>query len=153
MLPDQTLTAVVSDREITLNAIGRPTVLVFHGQTTAPAAMAVNSAVRAVFPDPDQVLIASVIDLRQFPAMFQAMVRPELDKAYYKAADKLPDGADASALIVLLPDWKGAAHTACGVQDSTRDAAIMVADATGHIVARAQADDLGQAAVAALQGL
>ncbi len=96
-------------------------------------------------------LIASVIDLRPFPSMFHGMVKPELEKAHHKAAGKLPAAADANALVVLLPDWKGAAHDACQVQNSTKEAAIIVADADGRILARAQGVDLGEAALAALQ--
>ena len=149
-LPAEILTTVVTAREITLNAIGRPAVLVFHGQDTTAEAIAVNNAVRAVFPDPEEVLIASVIDLRQFPSMFHGMVKPELEKAYHKTAGKLPADADAEALVVLLPDWKGAAHDACGVQGSTREAAVVVADAQGHILTRAQGADLSAVALAAL---
>ena len=152
-LPDLTLTAVVSGHEITLGSIGRPAVLVFHGQDTAGAAMAVNRAVREVAPDPEQVLVASVIDLRAFPQMFHAMVRPELEKAYHKAAGKLPADADAAGLVVLLPDWKGVAHDTCGVQGSTKQAAVLVADGTGRVVARDQSDDPAAAAVSALAAL
>jgi len=151
MLPAETLRAVVSDHEINLAAIGRPSVLIFHGQDTAAAALAVNNTVRAAYPDPQEVLIASVIDLRQFPAMFHGMVKPELEKAYHKAAGKLPADADAAAMIVLLPDWKGAAHEACGVQNSTAEAVVLVAAADGRILARVQGDDVDQAALSALQ--
>jgi hypothetical protein len=151
MLPAEKLTAVVSGIEIDLAGIGRPSVLVFHGQDTAAAAMEVNNAVRAAFPDPAEVLVASVIDLRQFPSMFHAMVKPELDKAYHKAAGKLPEGANAADLIVLLPDWKGATHDACGVTDSTKAAAVVIAAADGSILARSQSEGLGAAAVTALQ--
>ena len=150
MLPAETLTAVVTSQDITLNAIGRPAVLVFHGQNTAAEAMAVNNAVRAVLPNPEDVLIASVIDLRPFPSMFHGMVKPELEKAYHKAAAKLPPDADAAALVVLLPDWKGNAHEACGVQNTTREAVVVVADAQGRILTTAQGTDLGAAALAAL---
>lgn len=151
MLPAETLTAVVSGQEITLNAIGRPAVIVFHGQNTAGAALEVNNTVRATFPSPDEVLIASVVDLRQFPAMFQGMVKPELEKAYHKAAGQLPEGADAAAMIVLLPDWKGATHDACGVQNSTKEAAVIIANADGSIISTVQGENLGAAAVTALQ--
>ncbi len=153
MLPDLSLTAVVSDREITLNATGRPTVLIFHGQDTARAAIQVNNTVRTAFASPDQVLIASIIDLRQFPQMFHAMVRPELEKAYRKAADKLPAGADPAEFVVLLPDWQGSAHKACGVAGSTDEAVALVADTGGRIVTRVQGAELDQAVLTALQGL
>ncbi len=153
MLPAETLTAVVSAREITLNAVGQPAVFIFHGQDTATAALEINNTVRAVFPAADEVLIASIIDLRQFPSMFHGMVKPELEKAYHKAAGKLPEGADAASLIVLLPDWKGATHDACGVQNSTKEAVVIVSGAEGNILLTDQGQDLGQAAVAALQAL
>ena len=151
MLPAEKLTAVVSGLEIDLANLGRPAVLVFHGQDTAAAAMEVNNTVRASFPDAGEVLVASVIDLRQFPSMFHGMVKPELEKAYHKAAGKLPEGANAEDLIVLLPDWKGTTHDACDVQDSTKQAAVVIAGADGSILARAQGDNLGEAAVTALQ--
>lgn len=153
MLPDLSLTAVVSGRDINLGAIGRPAVLVFHGQNTAPAAVAVNNAVRAAYVDPADVLVASVIDLRQFPGMFHAMVRAELEKAYHRAAAKLSPGSSAAELVVLLPDWQGTAHTACQVEDSTRTAAVLVADGSGRIVLRNQDDEPTAGIVAALQGL
>jgi hypothetical protein len=109
--------------------------------------------VRAAFPSPQAVLVASVIDLRPFPSMFHGMVKPELEKAYHKAAGKLPAGADPTGLIVLLPDWKGAAHDACEVRDSTRAAIVLVAAADGRVVARVAGDDPGPAVVTALQGL
>lgn len=153
MLPDVTLTAVVSGTEIALDKLQRPAVLIFHGQNTADAALAVNSAVRAVFPAAEDVFVASVIDLRQFPAMFHGMVKPELEKAYHKAAATLPAGADATALIVLLPDWRGTAHDACAVADSTAKATVLVTDAMGNVVLRTNEDDLAARAVAALQEL
>ena len=151
MLPAETLTAVVSGREITLNNPGRPAVFIFHGQDTGSAAIEVNNTVREAYPTAAEVLIASVIDLRQFPAMFQGMIKPELEKAYHKAAGKLPEGADATELIVLLPDWKGATHDACAVENSTKQAAVIVADANGKIIATVQGENLGAAVVTALQ--
>ena len=152
-LPALALEAVVSGRTVDLAALGRPAVFVFHGQDTAGAAMAVHAAVRTAHPDPDAVFMASVIDLRAFPSMFHGMVKPELEKAYHKAAAGLPAGADPADWVVLLPDWKGAAHDACGVSDSTRRAAVLVADAAGRVVAHSQDPDPATAALAALADL
>lgn len=38
-------------------------VLIFHLQGTAPTAREINRAVRARYPSPDEVVVASVIDL------------------------------------------------------------------------------------------
>jgi hypothetical protein len=150
MLPALSLTAVVTGREITLDATGCPTVLVFHGRETAGAAVAVNATVRAVHPDPAAVLVASVIDLRPYPALLKGVVQAELEKGFHKAAGGVPAGADPAAWVVLLPDWQGAAHEACGVSGTGTRAAVVVADAAGRIVCRDQGADPAAAAVAAL---
>ena len=45
-LPDVTLTAAGSGREVNLRQIGVPVILVFHGQDTGDAALEVNKTVR-----------------------------------------------------------------------------------------------------------
>jgi len=151
MLPDLTLTAVVSGTAVTLNAVTRPAVLIFHGQKTAQAAIEVNRVVRAAIPSADEVFIASVIDLRQFPAMFHGMVRPEIEKKYQQAAAELPPGADPARLIVLLPDWDGAAHNACGVAPANDKATVLIAAADGRIIARLTEANPGATVLARLQ--
>jgi hypothetical protein len=152
-LPDVTLTAAGSDREIPLAGIGVPSILIFHGQDTADAALAVNKTVRKKYPGADQVLVASIIDLRSFPSMFHSMVQPALEKAYFNAAGKVSAGADPADLVVLLPDWDGAVHDAVGVRESTAQAAVLVADAAGLIISRDQGDDPAGTALAAVDGL
>ena len=153
MLPAEKLTAVVSEIEIDLAAIGRPAVLVFHGQDTADAALEINKAVRKKHPSADEVFIASVIDLRSFPSMFHGMVKPALEKAYFNAAGKVPDGSAPSDLVVLLPDWDGAVHDAVGVKDSTRDAALVLVDARARILRIEQGGPLADKALASLGDL
>ena len=152
-LPDLTMTAAGSRHDFKLSAFGMPTVLVFHGQNTADAALEVNKTVRAVHPDASQVAIASIIDLRSFPSMFHGMVKPELEKAYLKASSKLPEGADARDYVILLPDWDGSATDTMGISNSTSSAAIVVADAAGNVIGTEQGEDLGAAALKLLTGL
>lgn len=152
-LPALTLEAAGSGRSISLKGLGRPAVIICHGQDTAKAAIEVNTTVREQYADPARVLIASVIDLRQFPAMFHGMVKPELQKAYDKAAGKLPAGADPAELVVLLPDWKGEATDALEAAGSTKEAVVIVADATGAIVGRHRGEGAGQATLATLADL
>jgi hypothetical protein len=152
-LPAITLTAAASGREVNLGSIGVPTVLVFHGQDTADAALQVNRSVRGRHPGADAVVVASVIDLRAFPRMFRNMVEPALEQAYHNAAGKVAPDADPADLVVLLPDWDGAVHDAVGVEGSTRQAAIVVADGGGRIVCIAQQEGLAEAALDALAGL
>jgi len=152
-LPDVTLTAAGSDREVNLRNIGAPVILIFHGQDTGDAALQVNQAVRRRFPGVDEVFIASVIDLRSFPSMFRSMVRPALEKAYFNAAGKVPEGADPTDLVVLLPDWDGAVHDSLGIEGSTEKAAVVVADREARIVCSDQGDNLAEAALRAFTGL
>ncbi len=153
LLPDVSLTAAGSTREIALRDMGICAVLVFHGQDNGDAALQVNKTLRKEYPAADQVFIASVIDLRSFPSMFHGMVRPALEKAYFNAAGKLPEGADPAALVVLLPDWDGAVSDAVGMVDATRTAGVVVADAGGKVVCIDQSENLDQAALAAIAGL
>jgi len=152
-LPEVTLTAAGSEKEVNLRRIGAPAILVFHGQDTADAARLVSKVVRARYPRPAEVFIASVIDLRSFPSMFRSMVQPALEKAYHHTAGKLPADADPAELVVLLPDWDGAVHDAVGVKDSPAVAAVAVADREGRIVCLDQSDHLAEAALAALDTL
>jgi len=152
-LPDVTLTAAGSDRDVHLAQIGVPTILIFHGQDTADAALAVNKTVRKQFPTANEAFMASVIDLRSFPSMFRSMVQPALEKAYFNAAGKVPDEADPAELVVLLPDWDGSVHDAVGIRESTTKAAVLVADRQGRIVGRDQSDNLAETALAYLSGL
>jgi hypothetical protein len=152
-LPALTLEAAGSGRAVTLNAVGCPLVLICHGQETAPAAFEVNNAVRAQFADAGQVCIASVIDLRQFPSMFHGMVRPELEKAYRKAAEKLPEGADPAEFVVLLPDWKGEATDALEAGGSTKTAVVVVADADAGIAGIYRGEEPGQGALELLSDI
>ncbi len=152
-LPDVTLTAAGSEREVNLRNIGVPVILVFHGQDTGDAALEVNKAVRKRYPGVDEIFIASVIDLRSFPTMFRGMVQPALEKAYYNAAGRLPAEADPADLVVLLPDWEGAVHDTVGVKNSTDQAALVVADREARIVCREQSNNLAEAALTALTGL
>ena len=152
-LPDVTLTASGSEREVNLRQIGVPVILVFHGQDTGDAALEVNKTVRKQYAGVDEVFIASVIDLRSFPSMFRGMVQPALEKAYHNAAGRLPSEADAADLVVLLPDWDGSVHDAVGVKGSTEKAAVVVADGNARIICLDQSDNLAKAALAALAGL
>jgi hypothetical protein len=153
LLPDVTLTAAGSEREVNFRQLGVPAILVFHGQDTSDAALEVNKAVRKQHPAVDEVFIASVIDLRSFPSMFRGMVQPVLEKAYHNAAGRLPDEADAVDLVVLLPDWDGSVHDTAGVKGSTEQAAVIVADREARIVCLDQSDNLAEAALTALAGL
>lgn len=152
-LPDQILHTAGSRLEMKLSRLGCPAVLICHGQDTAPAAFAVNSTVREKYPDAEQVIIASIIDLRAFPKMFQGMVKPELEKAYLKAAGKLRAGLDPQDYVILIPDWDGSVTDQLEATGSTKQAVVIVADSKGQVVGSHTGEDLGTAALKDLAGL
>lgn len=75
--PQATLKAIGSGREITLNAISQPAVLLFHTQDTADDAAKVNAALRAVtaYDTPEKLFIANVVDLHSVPETVSRICR------------------------------------------------------------------------------
>ena len=89
--PHFSLLAAGSGRRVDLKGLaGRKVVLIFHLQGTAPTAREINRAVRARYPDPDEVLVASVIDLSIVPPFYWMSVGLILNQAYDGAAGELP---------------------------------------------------------------
>jgi hypothetical protein len=107
---------------------GRKVVLVFHLQGTAPTAREINRAVRARFPDPEEVFVASVIDLSIVPPLYWMTVNLVLGSAYEQAARELPPNADPAEYLVILPDWGGRVSREYGIRNTGRAAAIVVVD-------------------------
>ena len=132
--PDFSLLAAGSGRQVTLQGNdGRPVVLIFHLQGTAPTARQINRAVRQHYPDPDEVLVASVIDLSIIPPLYWVTVSLVLSQAYEQAAAELPSDADPAEYIVILPDWGGRVSRDYGVRRTNRAAAIVIVDGDSNI--------------------
>jgi hypothetical protein len=151
LLPDKILHSAGGRMEIKLSRLGRPTVLVCHGQDTAKAAFDVNNSVREKYPEAQRVVIASIVDLRSFPSMFHGMVKPELEKAYLKAAGKLPEELDPKEYVIILPDWDGAVTDQLKATGSTKQAVVVVADSKGAVVGTSSGENLGPAALKYLE--
>ncbi|MDP8940299.1 MAG: peroxiredoxin family protein [Actinomycetota bacterium] len=139
--PDFSLLAAGSGRRVTLRGNdGRPVVLIFHLQGTAPTAREINRAIRERYPDHDEVLVASVIDLSIVPAVYWMTVGLVLGQAYEQAASKLPSDTDAADYIVILPDWSGRVSRAYGVRRTNRAAAIVIIDRDSNIAGSYQGE-------------
>lgn len=127
--PDFDLLAAGSGRRISLYGNdGRPVVLIFHLQGTAPTAREINRAVRERYADPEAVLVASVIDLSIVPPVYWMTVGLVLGQAYEHAASELPPDTDPAEYIVILPDWGGRVSRAYGARRTNRAAAIAIID-------------------------
>ena len=132
--PDFDLLAAGSGRRVRLRELaGRKAVLVFHLQGTAPTARAMNRAVRERFPDPEEVFIASVIDLSIVPPLYWMTVGLVLNSAYEQAAGELPPNVDPAEYLVILPDWGGRVSRDHGVRNTGRAAAIVVVDEDSNV--------------------
>jgi len=139
--PYFSLLAAGSGRRLdTQDVVGRRVVLVFHLQGTAPTAREINRAVRLRYPDPEDVLIASVIDLSIVPPFYWMSVGLILGQAYDRAAQELPPGADPAEYVVILPDWGGLVSRRYDVGNTGRAAAIVVLDEDGSVAASYQGE-------------
>ena len=102
--PDFRLLGAGSGQRFSLEgSAGRPLVLIFHLQGTAPTAREINRAVRERYPDPDQAMVASVIDLSIVPPLYWMTVALVLNQAYERAATELPDDVEPADYVVILP--------------------------------------------------
>ncbi len=139
--PDFDLLAAGSGRRVSLRGNdGRPVVLIFHLQGTAPTARQINRAVRKHYPDPDEVFVASVIDLSIVPILYWVTVGLILGQAYEQAAKELPQDADPSEYIVILPDWGGRVSRDFGIRRTNRAAAIVIIDRDSNIAGSYQGE-------------
>ena len=150
-IPDITLTAAGSDRQIALARIGIPTVLIFHDQNTALVVSQINEAVRIVYPLASSVATASVVDLRTVPKLFRSIAKREMKKIYAASAEHLPATLNPEDYILILPDWDGAVHKAMNINDTSKNAAIVVLDGSGQIIGVSQDDNLPESALALLE--
>ncbi|MEM6431325.1 MAG: hypothetical protein AAF708_18960 [Deinococcota bacterium] len=151
-VPDVTLTAVVTDLELRLAQPDKLTILIFHGETTADAASAINFQVRQAFPASSSLLIASVIDLAFVPSMFRDTARSAMQDAFYKETETyLPDGYDPTEYIVIFPDWDGDVTSAFGFADVDTSIGIVVMGQRGRVLLTYQGDDPAEAAITTLR--
>ena len=84
--PDFSLTAVVSKRSISPSNIPGQLLLIFHGYQAAALVGQTIRNIRHVYPDPRQLLIASVADMRIVPRLLRGMAEKIMRDAYHQAA-------------------------------------------------------------------
>ncbi|MFC1879353.1 hypothetical protein ACFLZW_05520 [Chloroflexota bacterium] len=147
-MPPITITAAGSRGKIPLHKLGRPVVLLFLWQETEALADGVRDMVRAKYPQPAQVLIVNLADLRGIPRLLRRMVEPEMAKGYKRTVAKLPAGTERPhEHVIILPDWKGEVAQAVGAADTHETPAVAVMDADAAIIGLYQGFDLAEAAM------
>lgn len=151
-VPGFSLLAAVSGRRLSLEEKGKTLVLIFHLQGTAPTAQEINHAVRARYPSPDEVVVASVIDLSFLPPVYWLTVGLVLSTAYEKAASELPGEVDPADYVVILPDWGGLVSREYGVRRTDRAAAAVVVDEGSNVVRAYQGERPVEAVLEVISG-
>jgi hypothetical protein len=152
-LPTTILKAAGSGREITLNAIDKPTVLIFHTQETAEAAAKINETIRAEsnYANCDSMLIANIVDLHSIPKLFRGFAEKAMKESYDKAAASLAKGLAPQDYIVIIPDWDGSVTKSFGFKNTNKIAAFAALDAQGNIIGTYQGSEPESNALALLQ--
>jgi hypothetical protein len=120
--------AQVSQRPISLGAATGELLLIFHSYQTALAAARITRAVREVYPEPDQVLVASAADMRVVPRLLRGTAKAIIKNAYLEASRQVPAGQDPADHIIILADWTGALFEAYQVPDTNQQVALVLVD-------------------------
>jgi hypothetical protein len=100
--------------------------LIFHGHAGAETAYALNMVVRNEFPSSEQLLIASVIDLRHIPRYMRSAVELTLASIYRQAAQSVPEHLDPTEYVILAPDWEGKVTNAFSMQERINDIGLVL---------------------------
>ncbi len=150
---DVTLKAAGSGREILLDKIGKPTVLIFHTQETSDAAAQINQAIRAEsqYADCESMLIANIVDLHSVPKPFRWVAEKAMKESYDKSAASLPQGVAPQDYILILPDWDGKTTKAFGLKNVNKTAAFVALDKCGNVAGIYQGPDLAANAMELLK--
>lgn len=145
--PDLTLTAIVSKRQIKLDDVAVPTLLLLLSQESGGPLDTIIAAVRAQYPTAEQVQIVSVVDAHKFPTLMHKVAEGLMSSRYHNGAKELPAGRDPADYIIIIPDWKAATIAALGIESVATKMAVAVLAPGGRLIGIDQSDDLPAAAL------
>ena len=130
-----TLKAAGSGREIVLDKIGKPAMLLFHTQETAEQAAKVNATIRDVesYAKAENFFIANVVDLHGIPKLFRNFAERAMKSSYEEAVAKLPKNLSSEDYVIILPDWDGSITKTAGLENVNKAVGVVVLDASGAI--------------------
>ena len=138
-----TMKAIGSNREVTLHAIGKRSVLLFHTADTSEDAERINQAIRAVdeYQLCESVTIANVVDLHSVPKLFRSFAEKSMRESYDKVGKSISQGQDPQDYVIILPDWDGKTTKGFGLEDTSKVVGLAVLDAQGCVVGTYQGDE------------
>jgi hypothetical protein len=145
--PALTLTAAGSGRQLRLDALGRPALLLCHGQDNAAAARDVNVALQSRNPGGTAFYLLHILDLSNVPGLLRGAARRELEKVYRSGAAYLDDPAEAPERVYLLADWQGSAAPALGLGDVRINIGLAALNKNGGLLETRQGDNPVQTAL------
>ena len=103
-----------------------PLLLIFHSHLGADTAFDMNAALRQHYPNIEQLLIASVVDLHHIPRFMRAAVELSLAAAYRNAAQQLPEHLDPTEYVLIAPDWTGKVTSAFAMGQRANDVGFVL---------------------------
>lgn len=137
-LPKKTLQAVGSGRRLRLDRLSRWTVLIFAGRSNQAVPEQIIRTVRQPLPDPADILIVNIADLRTIPALFRPIAERAVEESYRQAARKVPVGQNPADYVIIVPDWTGELTDHFGMRDVERTAGVVLLNPVGEMVASFQ---------------
>ena len=151
--PAVTFKAAGSGRQVTLNAIGKRSVLLFHTADTSEDAERINKAVRAVdeYQACTSITIANVVDLHSVPKLFHSFAEKSMRDSFDKASRSIPKGQDPQDYVIILPDWDGKTTKGFGLGDTSKVVGLAVLDEQGGVVGTYQGNEPERNALELLQ--
>jgi hypothetical protein len=135
---DFNLTAIGSGREIRPGAIGAPALFLCFGQETQAGRDAVEAVARGKYATPAELVVVYLIDLHKIPGLLRKVAEGVLGNEHKKAVESVPPGGDPAEYVIVLPDWKGSAVQALGLEDATRTLGLALVDEGGRVTWRYQ---------------
>jgi len=141
--PAVTFKAAGSGRQVTLNAIGKRSVLLFHTADTSEDAERINKAVRAVdeYQACTSITIANVVGLHSVPKLFRSFAEKSMRDSFDKASKSILQGEDPQDYVIILPDWDGKTTKGFGLGDTSKIVGLAVLDEQGGVVGTYQGNE------------
>jgi hypothetical protein len=145
--PAVTLKANGHGRALTFNALGTPALLVCVARESADQAGPVTRAVRERYPEASELLIISLADARAFPKLIRKVAEQIMKSSYNNAVSNLQPGRKPEDYVLIVPDWDGAVLRPLGIEDVSKQIAVVGIDRKGDVVGMYQGEDVAAQAL------
>ena len=110
-----------------------PLLLIFHGHAGAKIAFNINIQVRALYPQIEQLQIASIVDLQHIPRYMRTAVELTLAAAYRQSAKSVPAELDPTEYVLIVPDWEGRVTNGFGMEQRIDDIGLALISAPWQV--------------------